>query len=413
MIDGYPSLEVYFKEYSFKYKEYIIKIDRSNIFYLNIINEKIPFIYSGEQIIKIEEDKDIYELKFIMKVYNNELLYLYSNDAYIPFSKCSKNENETELICNIEKEYVKEVLQNNNQEFAVYCHHNTFHRYKIELIDKIIIIDELYQKQDIYLRIKKILQQFINTNNYITYETNVTSISNLVSSKFQVQRNNKDYITCYFKRSGDDPLLFLCKWKYTDEKNTLGEIKNEIILNNISMKYNFRIQPSNNNENFQTKNPGINAYFVYPNLLNYTLNDTSTITYVSDNPQGISGIYFIKSKFFFCNNIQNQLISICNINRDMFRNQKNKYYHTYQEKYYTTDDIIYEYSAIKVIIPNDRAYLEINEYQAHTGTKKNFYLNTDYFDEENMINSFDVAEKTLFNSYVTNSHNSYNVTCRL
>ena len=202
-------------------------------------------MYSDTQIIRIEEDRETYELIFKKEKYNDELLYLYSNDAYIPLDECSKNENETELICKLEKEEIEEALQYNKQIFETYSYYDKENYdqkklgiYKMEIIENIIIIDERLEKQDIYVKITKLLlyNERIDKNIFVPYETNVTTISNVVTNKFQFLRNNNSYITCYLKRSGNDPLLFLCRWNYEDF-NTLGEIKNEIILN-ITLEFN-------------------------------------------------------------------------------------------------------------------------------------------------------------------------------
>ena len=60
--------------------------------------QNIPFLYSNEQEIKIEADKQYYELKFKIEEYNNEVLFLREK-------KRREDMYFTELIledCNIE-----------------------------------------------------------------------------------------------------------------------------------------------------------------------------------------------------------------------------------------------------------------------------------------------------------------------
>ena len=102
---GYPELYISgndgtIKGVSFTYKSYQVSINPP----LDVkfkLNEdySIPFIYADEQKIKIEEDKEFYELKFNIRRYNDELLYLFSNDDYIILDKCSNYGNY--LICQI------------------------------------------------------------------------------------------------------------------------------------------------------------------------------------------------------------------------------------------------------------------------------------------------------------------------
>ena len=212
--NSFSNMKVYFKECSFYYKTFLIKIDISSLFSLNYSKPSLPFLYSVEQTIEIEDYKDIYDIIFKMGEYNGELLYLFSNNITIPLIKCSKNENETELICKIEKEDIEELLQYSGQEFYVYSYHDYFGIYRMKLIEKIIIIDNRLQKHDIYVEIKKLLQKHINESGCVAYETNITNISNVISGTFYITRNNPDNKICYFKKSVKDPLLLLCKWEY-------------------------------------------------------------------------------------------------------------------------------------------------------------------------------------------------------
>jgi hypothetical protein len=92
----------------------------------------IPFIYADEQKIKIEEDKEFYELKFNIRRYNDELLYLFSNDDYIILDKCSNYGNY--LICQIDKEEIEEPLSFNEQVFDLYSIYEDLDLYGIGLV---------------------------------------------------------------------------------------------------------------------------------------------------------------------------------------------------------------------------------------------------------------------------------------
>ena len=144
-----------------------------------------------------------------MRDYNNQLLYLNSTDTYISLDKCTGEGNY--LICTLEKDDIIEVLKYKNQIFNVYSYNSNsnFNKYRIDLIYNITINDNrISEKKEIYIGITKLLEQYIDQNNYIPYETNVTDISDLVSGLFNVERKDyNDSIICYLKKAGIKPLL--------------------------------------------------------------------------------------------------------------------------------------------------------------------------------------------------------------
>jgi hypothetical protein len=145
------------KGVSFTYKSYQVSINPpSDDSKFNLNDEyQVPFIYADEQIIKIEEEKEFYELKFNISGYDNEILYLFSNGDYILLDKCSSYFNY--LICQVSKEELEEPLSYNGQVFDLYSHDNSYDLYRIELVYNITIYDEIKQKQDIYVEITKLI----------------------------------------------------------------------------------------------------------------------------------------------------------------------------------------------------------------------------------------------------------------
>ena len=348
----YSDRKVYFNDCSLFYIGYIIKIYRSLNFNLNHINPGLPYLYSEKQTIKIEDNKENYELKFKIDEYNDQLLYLSSNNYdFIYLDNCNKDGYE--IICKIEKEYLEEVLQNNLQAFDIFSYHKSFGKYKIGTIDNIIIIDNSLQKQEIYVGIIKLLQQSVDNNNYVAYETNVTNISNVISGQFTIPGIYYDNLTCYLKKSEEVPLLFLCKWNYNWEQNKLGEIKKEILLNDICIKYNFRIQPVNNNDIFSSSNSGNEAYDVYPKILNFSSDEAFTLIYFMDNPSNTKGLRLNPNfEDLDCYVDDDKMSKSCFIYKEYFKNEKSGYYYTYQEIFFDNYTILYELSPIQVILPN-------------------------------------------------------------
>ena len=183
---------------------------------------------------------------------------------YIKLNFCLKEEQN--LICKIEKEKLLE--QNNDKPFKVYYYDEKYGYLELYSIYSVSINSNI-KKENIYIKALNLIQKSVDLNNYVTYKTDITDISNVITDSFFLNSNN--IVSCYFKKKELGPLLILCRWNITG-KNTLGEIKREIILNNIHMKYNFRIQPLTNNEIFDIEGLGNLALFIYPQLLNFYLN---------------------------------------------------------------------------------------------------------------------------------------------
>ena len=255
---------VYLNSTSFIYKSYKIIINPPTSYIMMYkLNTPLIFLYADEQSINIEESKDTYDIKFKIEEYNNEILYLNSSYSYIPLDKCSKEEKY--LKCEIEKTDIEKVLQYNNQKFLVYTYLDSTGEYQIPLIENITINDNLINKQDIYVGITNLIQNYTGKENFIAYKTNITNISNFVSGRFKINRDDEN-ITCYFKKDEEYPLLFLCHWNYNDSENELGIILNENIINNSSINYNFFIQPINNIEKFSCYKSSITPYFSFPKV---------------------------------------------------------------------------------------------------------------------------------------------------
>ena len=274
----------YLNSVSFNYKSYKININRPSTDTTFYKLTSLPFIYSGQQVIDLEDGKDLYELKFRCLEYNNEPLHLTDNgNIKISFS-CTYIEKDNNLICQLQKEEIEEILINNIQNFEIYSYndHPYLTLYKIETIENIIINKNVSQKTDIYVGINKLLTQYIDWYNYIAYETNITNIANVHSQNFYLQ-TSKNNFRCFFKKNKIDPLFLLCylnSWS-----DYLGIIDNEIILDNINILYNFRIQPGNNTEYFYASERGSIGITLYPKILDFSQTDRLTINFIMQNPK--------------------------------------------------------------------------------------------------------------------------------
>ena len=73
----------YINQYSFIYKSYLINIIPPSDYQFYLKRDlELPFLYYDEQVISVEDWRESYELKFKMEEYNDNLIYLFSNDSY-------------------------------------------------------------------------------------------------------------------------------------------------------------------------------------------------------------------------------------------------------------------------------------------------------------------------------------------
>ena len=114
------------------------------------------------------------------------------------------------------------------------------------------------------------------------YNTNVDYIPNLNSKEFILEFATGNQ-TCYFKKKNNSNLLLLCS--ATEEGEIyLGKIEEEIILNDIHYKYNFLIQPVDNNKVINIKEIGSYVALVYPGTLDFTSQNNLIIRYIMSSP---------------------------------------------------------------------------------------------------------------------------------
>ena len=126
------------------------------------------------------------------------------------------------------------------------------------LVPPIKIIMKDIHKRDLYVGMKKLL---VNIDEYgvpIAYETNITDIPNIYipdDEKFYLTFINKNSegiedeydAKCIFRKYDANPLLILC-WPNYPGTNWLKEIKEEKLIDDNNILYNFRIQTVKNED---------------------------------------------------------------------------------------------------------------------------------------------------------------------
>ena len=331
----------------FNYLNYEVYVQSIEDSLIKKENDDIIDLYSDTHYINLSDNKDAYELKFKINVYNNEKLFLYIYK--IIAIDCKQQNNE--LICPINRtKFENHVLilnQINIVSFDKYGNLIIF-----GLIPEIKVIYDINKKQDIYIGITKLLTNYAGYDNYIVYETNVTDIQNINIPYIELPFDGtKEVLSCTFIKGGINPMLISCllERKNNDEYISIKEIEEEII-NEESIIYNFRIQPVKIEEkckifySFYSDIIGI-----YPEVLDFQSKDSYEIEIYSNSPENIIGITFNEDKEDLkCSNFG--LIKRCNVEESHFDGKESDYYYIKYNGYNNTKVIAYEIMPIKVIV---------------------------------------------------------------
>ena len=346
----------------FTYNNINIEIIQEEPLEVEQLNYKIPFLYSDKQIIDIKEetneDKKYYDFKFKFQEYNNEVLFLERknmvgniNRTEFIFEDCNIKGND--LTCKLEKEKIIENLYYNGEIFELYYYSSSNGLYKFPYVSDIIINYNISKKEDIYVGVTKLLQNNLDMQNFIPFETNVTSISNVISNLFLYKTNIDDYL-CKMKKNIDKPLLFLCLKSNTTINGittSFGENNTEVILNDIYIKYNFRIQPVNMQEKYTLTNLGSLIMINYPTKLGFNKTDLIKIHLIMNLPENIKGIKLNpNSDELKCEHTDNNT-KICSVPKSHFN--ESGYYYIHYLNGDNKLNIFYDISPILVSIPKD------------------------------------------------------------
>ena len=407
--DGYLNSEaprMYLDKISFPHNNYSITIEQNESIIFERYYDNIPFLYSDKQIININENEDEYILKFKIEMYNKNPLYIYgSYNNYAILEKCESDTEE--LTCKIKKEKIEEFLVKKNEQFKIGAINDTIGIIPLEHILNITINYENVQKVDIYLELGKMVGGVSEVGTPVSIETNVTSIPNFISEKFEEKY--------YFKKISGRPLMLFCDYpEETDVPPSYSRVSEEVFIG-YHYKYNFRIQPSESPEDeFSIKGNGTNALLTYPEILNYTSDETLIIRYIMNEPSLANGIKLNPNSTEILNCKDLNKMKLCYVPLSHFEGQKigaNNTYNTLHLNHKENLSIYYESPPIKVIIPYEiiRINIKYNSDHIYVGDKGILYFTTEYNDKQNNIfDESDIEEKTKFNISITSNNKYYN-----
>ena len=408
-------------EHSFKLNSYYLKYNNTRFkiiqnedLSLYQLNEKLPFLYSSKQTLNIKENTNTYNLTFKIGEYNNELLMIpvniYSN---ILLDECSVEGKE--LKCKIEKETIEEYISEDGQKLSVY-HTFPHSKEKVDMDDLYIYsiygiyINYPLNKEEISVEIVRLLEDNIKMNNFIAYETNIKTISNVHTNTFSLELLDEKKITCSLKKSVETSLLMICMAE-KEGYISLGQLVNPIELNNINIKYKFIIEKINNVDNCTISGKGGQMLFSHPKILDFTINEQINVDFAMMPSEYLENIRLNpEANDLECSNI-NQYYKRCTVHKSHFNNKKGNFYAHYlnDNKQYIK---FYESSPLKVI--NKFHILikkEKNENIIKIGNENYFALVTDYNNKETKI--FENNVNISFVGRFENIFDSYNANCKL
>ena len=194
------------------------------------MNVDIPFLYSDIQRINVEESQTSYKIKFKIEKYNNDILYIHGTKYnYAILDACERNEKE--LICNLSKEKIEQILILKNEKFEIGTMNDNQGLIKFNYVFDININYENVKKEDVYIKLEKIIGQITEYHTPFAFESNVTSFSNFISDLY-----NK---VLFIKKMPQKPLMVFIEGYNADILNS----QNDTIFNNLHYKYNFIIKP--------------------------------------------------------------------------------------------------------------------------------------------------------------------------
>ena len=304
----------------------------------------IPFLYSDRQTININ-DETSYELKFKIEEYYDEPLYIYgSNNNYGNLDNCQKIDKE--LICKISKEKIEEILVNNKEQFKLGAMNENYGAISFDNVLDITINYENVKKQDIYLQIKEIIGGTTKKGVPVCLVTNVTDIPNFISAKFDDMK--------YFKKVSGRPLILFYNYSFEIEYNIKSNFTEEVVINDIHYKYNFRIQPSKFEGHISVKEEGTDILLSYTKELIYNGEETIKIMYIMNNPSLVEKIPLIPYDFYSspdlkCINLNK--MKLCSVPKFYFDKKQSENYYS---RHYNYDPNKYTmiHLQLKLLLPS-------------------------------------------------------------
>ena len=357
-------IDIKLSEYILNYKDKKIKIFSEEYFYIDILESDVPFLYADKQIIDFNDGKESYDIKFKSKSYNEGNLFLLINQEKETFNHINLRNDcsikEKELICKINKTHFEGHLLSEKDAFGGVSLGKEYGLIYQSLICDIIIKYKT-TKETINVEIKRVINGIASQGIVAAYETDITQISQCTTKffdlNFTLDDGSEEKVSfCFLKKYKDNnPLLLLCSLEFKNSGNfTLSEIKQEIKLEDINLKYNFVIKPVKNEEKINyspTHEIGGVIFSIDQNILDFTKQDSYKVLFAGrfEYSKGLA----IEPNLKDLDCIYKPSYIECTIPKNYFDGQKTGYYYTYQNNHLGGKSPCYEAEPFKVILSDD------------------------------------------------------------
>ena len=321
--NGYNSIIISNTTFTYK-SNYSLKIGFNGAITFEQSGIKIPFIYSYEQTINLDESQLSYELKFKIQTYNNEILFINGTGYnYAILDDCQ--ENNKELICKMSREKIEEILILNNESFTIGAMNDDWGLVMFDCVSKVIILYQNVTKEDIFINFEKVVGGITEVHTPFAVESNVSEIPNFVSGFILPG--------LYFKKMSGKPLMLFFEYPMEDDEVIIESSPNETTFNNYHYKYNFRVQPYQFNETITIKNQGTNVLLSHPENIIFESEDSIVIRYIMPYPSLATGIKLDPNSrsYLYCDGING--MKKCKLPISHFTSMKSGYYNTYHKNH--------------------------------------------------------------------------------
>jgi hypothetical protein len=178
--------EIYQTKYiKYNSKDVQIKFDYYS-FKLYKIEGTLPFIYSKSQNYTIEENTKKIKMNFKLGAYNNEQLFLRKSDSptIIPID-CKKESND--LKCEINKKDLDTFSKNEDVFWPIYLVTSGVFEYFDFVGSLKFNYQYIINKVNVYFEIESLINENIEPDTFIYFETNVTHLDKFKTSFFRLK----------------------------------------------------------------------------------------------------------------------------------------------------------------------------------------------------------------------------------
>ena len=363
-----------------------------------------------------------YTFKFNIVSYHEEKVFL-KVQTYLPMD-CQKNETDGLLYCSIEKRLVNGQIKSESDNIRFY-HLNSQQKLKeFYLVPSIKIKIDKKEKQDVYVGVSKLLTPYSGHQGLIVYDTNVTDFPYIYTDTFKQNFSfvtmDDAFLNCSFIKLKSSPLRIICR-KSQSWSLRLTELKNERILDDLSYKYNFRIQPHNISERIYQLDYDYNSYIYWINQDHFDFQNRTRTSYTIDIVGNYSRIAYQNHVFggvrfnendevknLECEYFEN--LKKCVVPLEHFNGLKNGEYYIRHETNQSMWLTSYETEPIKVTLPT--LNISIQEIFVDKIGKKGTIIFKTFVQE--FASVVDTKKKELFEETIINKADEtkkYNVTC--